>query len=231
MPDSIPEFSGFDIQHWHMPFEGIPGGDFIDYFNIDENHLAVILGDVMGKKWGAWYFAFAYAGYVRSALRGVFQSSGSFSPSVLLNEVNRSVFNDAKVSEVFSTISVVILNNKDFTATYTGAGDLPLLYKNKNENKVVSIKSKGMLLGFALNGEYEDTVIELKANDALILTTDGIIETRNRDNQQFGSARLMELINSIPDEQDILENIKHRIKEFANSNYEDDISLISLRVK
>lgn len=231
VPDSIPEFSGFDIQHWHMPFEGIPGGDFIDYFNIDENHLAVILGDVMGKKWGAWYFAFAYAGYVRSALRGVFQSSGSFSPSVLLNEVNRSVFNDAKVSEVFSTISVVILNNKDFTATYTGAGDLPLLYKDKNKNKVDSIKSKGMLLGFALDGEYEDTVIELKRNDALILTTDGIIETRNRDNQQFGSARLMELIYSVPDEQDILEKIKHRIEEFANSNYEDDISLISLRIK
>ena len=88
-----------------------------------------------------------------------------------------------------------------------------------------------MLLGFALDGEYEDTVIELKRNDALILTTDGIIETRNRDNQQFGSARLMELIYSVPDEQDILEKIKHRIEEFANSNYEDDISLISLRIK
>ena len=80
-----------------MPFEGIPGGDFVDYFNIDDEHLAIILGDVMGKKWGAWYFAFAYAGYVRTALRGVLQSSQKHSPSVILSEVNKSVYKDAKV--------------------------------------------------------------------------------------------------------------------------------------
>jgi sigma-B regulation protein RsbU (phosphoserine phosphatase) len=231
VPDALPEFEGFEVKHLHMPFEGIPGGDFIDYFNIDENHLAIILGDVMGKKWGAWYFAFAYAGYVRSALRGVFQSSESYSPSILLNEVNKSVFKDAKVSEVFSTISVIILNNKDNTATYTGAGDLPLLYKNSSDNFVSSVQSKGMLLGFSLDGEYEDTVINVKSGDYLLITTDGIIETRNPQAEQFGSDRLMKLIKTFTNGQDELAEIQKAITDFSAFKYEDDISLIGIKVK
>jgi sigma-B regulation protein RsbU (phosphoserine phosphatase) len=232
VPDTLPEFPGFVIKQWHQPFEGIPGGDFIDYFNIDKNHLAVILGDVMGKKWGAWYFAFAYAGYVRSALRGVFQSSKSYSPSILLNEVNKSVFSDAKVSEVFSTISVIILNNKELTAAYTGAGDLPLLYRTKVDKSVSSIKSKGMLLGFSLDGEYEDTVINLNRGDFLLITTDGIIETTDAHGEQFGSTRLKELIRSISgsDGENELNLIKQSISEFSGGSYEDDISLISIKV-
>ena len=70
----VPKLKGFKINHWHQPFQGIPGGDFLDYFTLDENRVAVILGDVMGKKWGAWYFAFAYASYVRSAMRVVLQT-------------------------------------------------------------------------------------------------------------------------------------------------------------
>jgi len=231
VPDNLPEFGGFIIKQLHLPFEGIPGGDFIDYFNIDDEHLAIVLGDVMGKKWGAWYFAFAYAGYIRSALRGVLKSSHKYSPSAILSEVNKSVYKDAKVSEVFSTISIVILNNKNLTASYTGAGDLPLLYKNSSENTVESIQSKGMLLGFSEDGEYKDTLIHLNKNDSLLLTTDGIIETRNENDEQFGSKRLVERIQSLANGQDELEVIKEDITEFSGGNFGDDISLISIKVK
>ncbi len=231
VPENLPEFKGFIIKQWHLPFEGIPGGDFIDYFNIDDEHLAIVLGDVMGKKWGAWYFAFAYAGYVRSALRGVLQSSQKYSPSAILTEVNKSVYKDAKVSEVFSTISIVILDNKNLTASYTGAGDLPLVYKNSSENTVKSIRSKGMLLGFSEDGEYEDTLIHINKNDSLLLTTDGIIETRNANDEQFGSKRLMEKIQSLTNGKDELEVIKEGITEFSGGNFEDDISLISITAK
>jgi phosphoserine phosphatase RsbU/P len=228
--DTIPQLEGFSIKQWHMPFEGIPGGDFIDYFKIDEDHLAIVLGDVMGKKWGAWYFAFAYAGYVRSALRGVLQTSNKYSPSSILNEVNSSVYKDAKVSEVFSTISIVILDKENLTASYTGAGDLPLLYKNSTENSVETIRSKGMLLGFAADGEYEDILLKLNKGDSIFLTTDGIIETRNSDDEQFGSKRMIEKIQFSTNGQDELESIKQGITEFSGGNYEDDISLISVKV-
>ena len=59
---------------------------FIDYFPIDNNKIAIALGDVMGKKWGAWYFAVAYAGYVRSALRFVLQSDKNLSPGEIIKK-------------------------------------------------------------------------------------------------------------------------------------------------
>ena len=231
VPEKEPEFDGFSINHWHLPYEGIPGGDFIDYFRMDDEHLAIILGDVMGKKWGAWYFAFAYAAYVRSAIRGVLQSSEVFSPSTIINEVNRSVYNDAKVSEVFSTISVVILNNKNLTASYTGAGDLPLLHKSLSDNSVSSISSKGTLLGFSSDGEYEDEIIKLSKGDSVVLTTDGLIETRNKANEQFGTKRLLNLVDSSYQRRNELDFIKQKFNVFANDKFEDDISLITIQVE
>ena len=231
VPDKEPEFNGFSINHWHLPFEGIPGGDFIDYFQIDEEHLAIILGDVMGKKWGAWYFAFAYAAYVRSAIRGVLQSSEAYSPCAIVTEVNRSVYNDAKVSEVFSTLSVVILDNKKLTASYTGAGDLPLIHKSLTENSVHSINSKGTLLGFSIDGEFEDKIIKLNKGDSVILTTDGLIETRNKANEQFGTKRLVSLVNSSFEQRNELDLIKQNFNAFANNKFEDDISLIAIQVE
>ena len=51
VPDKSPEFGNFIINQWHQPFQGIPGGDFIDYFLLNEDNLAIILCGVMGKKW------------------------------------------------------------------------------------------------------------------------------------------------------------------------------------
>jgi serine phosphatase RsbU (regulator of sigma subunit) len=88
-----------------------------------------------------------------------------------------------------------------------------------------------MLLGFSDEGEYEDTLINLNKSDSLLLITDGIIETRNANDEQFGSKRLLEGIQSITNGQDELEVIKEDITEFSGGNFGDDISLISVTVK
>ena len=159
------------------------------------------------------------------------QSSEAYSPSKIIHEVNQSVYSDAKVSEVFSTISIVILNNKDLTASYTGAGDLPLLHKSLSQNSVNSISSKGTLLGFSNNGEYEDQTIKLNKGDTVLLTTDGLIETRNKANEQFGTKRLFNLVNSTFEQRNELDIIKKKFNVFANDKFEDDISLIAIQVK
>ena len=230
VPDTSPQFKGFDIKHWHQPFHGIPGGDFIDYFKLDDNSMAVVLGDVMGKKWGAWYFAFAYAGYVRSALRVVLQTAKEFSPSDILQQVNNSVYQDAKVSEVFATLSIVVINNKTNTVKYTGAGDLPILHLDSPNGKVEKIKSKGLLLGFSAHGSYEDITINMLSGDNILLITDGIIESRNTNGDQFGSDRLQDVILKHRNTQDIIGDIKREFTEFTSGNYEDDISLISIKM-
>jgi sigma-B regulation protein RsbU (phosphoserine phosphatase) len=225
VPDSFPEFEGFKISHLHIPFKGIPGGDFIDYYRLDDNNLAVILGDVMGKKWGAWYFAYAYAGYIRSALRGVLQSSNEFSPSEILEQVNSTVYNDTKVSEVFATLSIIVINNKTKVLRYSGAGDIPIIYKPA-VGEIQRIKSKGLLLGFSKKGEYEDALLQLSKKDRVYVTTDGLIDSRSKNNESFGEHRLFKLIAEVEDNDDPLAAIEKNFDEFTNSEYDDDISLI-----
>jgi sigma-B regulation protein RsbU (phosphoserine phosphatase) len=228
IPDSKPSFGEYYIDFWHQSFKGIPGGDFIDFLQLDKDNLAVILGDVMGKKWGAWYFAFAYAGYIRSAVRLALKSAEDYSPSRILQYVNRSVYEDSKISEVFATLSIVIINSTGILK-YSGAGDLPIFIKRNSEDRVVELGSKGLLLGFAMDGEYEDNIIKLKENDFVYLLTDGMIESRNKNGEQFGKSNFETLIQNIGPEDDSLARIRDKIKNFTDNNYEDDVSIISIK--
>lgn len=229
VPEQAPVIEGFELKQWHIPYKGIPGGDFIDYFRLDEDNLVVILGDVMGKKWGAWYFAFAYAGYVRTSLRGILQSADKFSPSNILQKVNRAVYDDSKISEVFTTLSVLILNQKDQTVNYAGAGDVPLLIKDSASNTVSMIQSKGLLLGFVQEGNYQDILIKMKKDDVLFVLTDGIIETRNNSGEIFGEERLANIITETSSDVDYIDNVQNSIRTYSNDLFEDDISMISIK--
>ncbi|MCB0753417.1 MAG: SpoIIE family protein phosphatase, partial [Ignavibacteriae bacterium] len=194
VPDEAPKLDGLNIKHWHVPFQNIPGGDFIDYFQADEDNLVVVLGDIMGKKWGAWYFAVAYAGYVRSAIRMILDSDHDLLPSTILDKVNKSVFKDERISDVFITLSIVCINKKTKVLKYSGAGDLPIIHKS---DSVKSIKSNGILLGFKEVGEYKNIDVQLKSGESIYLITDGIPETRCTDGEFFGEKKLKEIITSL----------------------------------
>ena len=226
VPEKAPELEGFTIKHWHVPFENVPGGDFIDYFKIDDDNLAVILGDVMGKKWGAWYFAVAYAGYVRSAIRFVLESSKQISPSEIVAKVNDSIYKDERLSQVFITLSLIIINKRGNLAKYSGAGDLPLVYKS---SEIKSIQSDGLLLGFTDDAKYRDHIYKLQKGDELFLLTDGIIESRNLKGEQFELKRLLDVLKNSKEDEDSFEKIKKEFSSFTGSKYEDDISLITIK--
>jgi sigma-B regulation protein RsbU (phosphoserine phosphatase) len=183
----------------------------------------------MGKKWGAWYFAFAYAGYVRSALRIVLQTTKEYKASEILQQVNNSVFQDAKISEVFATLSILILNNKTQTVKYSGAGDLPIFYKPADSSQVKKMQSSGRLLGFAAEGYYDEVTIDVNQNDLLFLITDGILESRNAAGDQFGVSGLDNIIKSLTPSDDSIQKIQADFRAFTDNHFEDDISLISIK--
>ncbi|MHB8930413.1 MAG: SpoIIE family protein phosphatase [Melioribacteraceae bacterium] len=227
VPEEFPQFEGFQIKHWHMPFKNVPGGDFIDYFKLNDDNIAIILGDVMGKRWGAWYFAVAYAGYVRSAARFVLESSNDYQPSHILQKVNDSVFKDERIAEVFITLSIIILDKKNKTARYSGAGDLPLIFKSKEVKRIVST---GVLLGFSKSGEYEDIELKLESGDELFLVTDGITEARNKSGELYGEERLMQFIGGLDHDSDSLEQLQKEIFDYTGGEMDDDVSVIAVKV-
>lgn len=228
VPDEFPKFEGFDISHWHLPHKNVPGGDFIDYIKIDDDNMVIVLGDTMGKRWGAWYFAVAYAGYVRSATRFVLESAKEYKPSDVLNKVNESVFKDERISEVFITLSIIIVDRKNKVLKYSGAGDLPLFYKSKTN--IQNFVSNGLLLGFSHTGEYEDHELKLESGDELFLVTDGITEARNAAGEMYKEEGLIDFLGKVNHEEDTLAQIKKELTAYTGGEFDDDVSVIKIKV-
>lgn len=227
VPEDFPKFDGFEIKHWHLPHKNVPGGDFIDYIKVDDDNMIVVLGDTMGKRWGAWYFAVAYAGYVRSATRFVLESSSDYKPSQIIQKVNESVFRDERISEVFITLSIIIVDRKNKKLRYSGAGDLPMFYKSSRS--VESFVSQGLLLGFSQSGEYEDHEIDIKSGDEVFIVTDGITEARNAAGEMYREEGFTNFLKSLKSEVDSLEQIKNEIFTFTGGELDDDLSLIMIK--
>ncbi|MCK6605008.1 MAG: SpoIIE family protein phosphatase [Ignavibacteriaceae bacterium] len=229
VPETTPVIPGFEIKQFHRDFGGAPGGDFIDYFQLNANTTALILGDVMGKKWGAWYFAVAYAGYIRSAIRVHLQNSNVFSSKELLEGINLSIYNDAKISEVFATLSIILIDHENKVLKYSGAGDLPLFYRSGATGVTTEIVSNGLLLGFAPEGNFSEHTLNAMPGDAFILITDGVIESRNSEGIPLGEKGLERLLNFMPDGIHPSDYIKDELIRFTGDKFEDDVSIIAIR--
>lgn len=228
VPDNPPKLDGYLIEQWHQTYQGIPGGDFLDYIKLSSETYAIAFGDVMGKKWGAWYFAFAYAGYIRSAIRFVAQSGEEHSPARIMTRLNKAIYQDAKVSEIFATLSLIVINTLTNEIKYTGAGDLPLLIKKSKTNEVMRIESEGLLLGFIEYSEYEDVTIKLDINDELAIFTDGVVEAKNENGEQFGHTRLNELFLNYQSDS-FLKSLKERLLQFTNMKLDDDTTALWIK--
>jgi len=111
---------------------------------------------------------------------------------------------------------------------YSGAGDLPIIYKKANDSNSSKIHSEGMLLGFSEDSNYEDFEAKMNPGDCAILISDGIIETTNEKKEQFGSARLLNIVDNFNGNDSVLESIESTVSEFSHGKFQDDISLVTI---
>ena len=175
VPHSAPVVKGFGIDFWHQAYQDIPGGDFIDFIEVDDRYSFIVLGDVMGKKWVAWFFTFSFLSYVRAAIRfGIL--NGDISTASILQKVNSVICYDNALKDILSTMSLMMIDNQSQTVTYSGAGDLPMLHYKAESNELLQLGSDGLLLGLFSDGGYTEQTIELKPNDELFIFTDGLID-------------------------------------------------------
>lgn len=175
VPQNAPALKGYQVNFWHKPFQNYPGGDFIDFIKIDDRYTFIILGDVMGKKWGAWFFSFGFLSYVRAAVRlCIFE--GDLSTKSILQKINSVVYHDPVVSEVLSSLSLVLVDTQQSRISYSGAGDLPLFYYNSRKGSASRIQSAGLLLGFKQDGDFDEFVFDFNSGDQLLMVTDGMID-------------------------------------------------------
>lgn len=175
IPSAVPPVKGFNIDFWHRAFDDVPGGDFVDFIPLDERYTFGVLGDVMGKKWMAWFFTFGFLSYIRSAVRfAAFNSE--YSTAKILAQVNNVICQDEVLKDILSSMSLVLIDSQTSTITYSGGGDLPLLHYKHAEGTFTNISSSGLLLGLFTDGNYNQRELIMQPNDGLFIFTDGMID-------------------------------------------------------
>ncbi|MHA4895134.1 SpoIIE family protein phosphatase [Pedobacter sp. PWIIR3] len=224
IPKQAPKLKKFTIDYYNQTFQNQPGGDFIDFVKINDRYTFVILGDVMGKKWGAWFFSFSFLSYIRSAIRlCVFDEN--YSLSEILNKLNRVIFADELLSDIFSTLSIILLDDELGTVKYAGAGDLPVLKFEAKETELQYFRSDGILLGFSEQGDYTEMDIELKSGEEIYMISDGMIDFEINGEKKSDINLFKEKLFNFKKNKETIQNIKNRLFDKHVSQV-DDCSII-----
>lgn len=229
IPKVAPELKNFSIKYFNQSYQYQPGGDFIDFVKIDERHTFVILGDVMGKKWGAWFFSFSYLSYIRSAIR-LCVFDGNYSLPTILHKLNRVICADELLSDIFSTVSILLIDDEECNICYAGAGDLPVLKYEKGKEQLVDYQSDGILLGFSEDIFFSDVKIVLEESEELYVVSDGMIDFQVNDEKKSDMNMFKEKLFDLKKGNEPTEHIVNNLFNKHTSQV-DDCSIIIIKRK
>jgi len=225
----VPCAPGMAFAHRCEPLE-VRGGDYYDYIPLDDGSFAVVVGDVMGKKWGAWFFSVAYIAYMRSVIRSTGMANRS--PGAIVRHINQLLWEDLKISEVFTTILVGIVDPRARTATCASAGHpAPIHYRAATGEATVGSEG-GMILGVRPDEDYPDATVTLAPGDVLVCYTDGMTEATNADGEMFGEERLVGAVRAAGGRQadGVVAGIFDSMEEFVgDADPEDDRTIVVVR--
>jgi sigma-B regulation protein RsbU (phosphoserine phosphatase) len=229
LPDDFPELPGFDL-HAFSEAATTVGGDFFDFFQVDDQHWGLAVADVAGKGIpGALIMAMT-----RAVLRA--ESRDSLSPATVLKRVNERMRLDTK-DNVFITLTYGILNIETATLVFVRAGHEPLVVIKAMERQFELIKPEGIALGLVpadLFDCIEEHVVGLGRGDTVLLYTDGVIEAMNQKSEEYGRDRLMACLGSSGNvsAKVLIDGVVEDIHQFTRGiPQHDDITLLALRVR
>jgi predicted ester cyclase len=223
LPKEVPELEGWEISPLYRPAREV-GGDFYDFFELEDGRVGVAVGDATGK--GVPAALVVTATY--SMLRAVAQALGSFSPGEVLAQVNETLL--ARIPQnMFVTCFYAILEPTSGHLVYANAGhDLPYLHRN---GEAKELRARGMPLGLMPKMRYEKKEIILHSGEAALLYSDGLVEAHDPAGDMFGFPRLRALIAEHGKERSLGDLLLEELYTFTGERWEqeDDITLLTLR--
>lgn len=226
IPTHAPAVAGYRISYWHKGYRGYPGGDFIDFVQVDSRFCFAFLGDIMGKKWKAWFFTFGFLSYIRAAIRFCVLDQ-DFELVTIVQKINKLIYLDESLQNILSSLSLLLLDTHTGEVHYTGAGDLPLVAYSPGTHSASTIQSTGLLLGLLEDGLYDKQVVPMKSGDQLAIFTDGMIDIPSNGSKKSDYPFFVEKITPYLGKPDSFALIrKHVLELIDDSNQMDDASII-----
>ncbi len=222
LPHSPPHIPGYDIAGVSIPAEDV-GGDYFDFVPIDQSRLAVCVGDVCGKGLPA---AMLMAN-LQATVRG--HTLLNLRPKDCLQHSNRLLYH-CTPTERFATLFHAVLDPCKHVLAYSNAGhERPLLFTNE---KHLRLDKGGTALGFFENVSYEEEEMPIKPGDVLVIFSDGITESLNEENEEYGEVRLADVVekNRGRSASDLIESITAAARQHAGGRPQsDDMTLVVVK--
>jgi serine phosphatase RsbU (regulator of sigma subunit)/predicted ester cyclase len=223
LPKEVPRLEGWQISPYYQPAREV-GGDFYDFFDLEDGRVVVVVGDATGKGMPAALIAEATS----NMLRAVAQALGSSSPGGVLSRVNETLL--ARIPDnMFVTCFYAILDPKSGSLSYANAGhDLPYLWQS---GEAQELRARGMPLGLMPGMDYEEKESTLQADEAALFYSDGLVEAHDPKGEMFGFPRLRELVAEHGEKRSLGDFLLEKLYTFTGEGWEqeDDITLLTLR--
>ncbi|MCR5578422.1 MAG: SpoIIE family protein phosphatase [Prevotella sp.] len=203
------------------------GGDFYDFFRIDDERIGFVIADVSGKGVPAAIFMAVSRTLIRATgIRGVSAAECMTYSNVLLAKES--------VNCMFVTVFYGIYNIKTGEVTYTNAGHNPPYLLKANGSLKSLGNSKNIAAGVMEDIPFTEETLQLEPGDTLLMYTDGVTEATDTEEKEYGEARLEALLkqSTQADCQQIIDNVKADVKAFVGeAEQSDDITLLALKRK
>lgn len=222
---AFPERTELDIYATMTPAKEV-GGDFYDFFLVDDDRLAMVMADVSGKGVPAALFMVI----AKTLIKNVAQTG--LSPKTVLEKVNNQlcINNEA---EMFVTVWLGILEISTGKMTCANAGhEYPVLKRAGSDYALIKDKHGFVLAGME-NSRYQEYELQLEPGDRLFLYTDGVAEATNAHNQLYGTDRMLKALNCNQDVscEVLLDRMKEDVDTFVGEAPQfDDITMLSLEL-
>ncbi len=224
LPTTFPDRPEFELYASMDPAKEV-GGDFYDFFMIDDDHLAIVIADVSGKGVPAALFMMSSKIYIND------HANIGGSPAEILGRVNKLVCANNN-AHMFVTVWLGILEISTGKFTSASAGhEYPMI---NTSGKYEILKDKhGLAIGAFDISKYKNTEIQLKKGDSIFVYTDGVAEATDANNEMFGTDRTVDALNAIPkgaSQKDVLAGVRAAVDAFVKDAPQfDDLTMVGLK--
>ena len=205
LPSGAPELNGYSLSGKNVTARSI-GGDYFDFIDLGNFKWAVCLGDISGKG--------LPAALLMSNLQAILRSLAVhvIDPANILKHANHLLYQTTN-PEKFATLFIGILDIKQHQLTYSTAGHEPPFLLGR-QGKCKRLKTGGLPLAVMDDLEYEQDQIILEKGDCIFIYSDGITDSMNRQEEQFGEERLQQLLE---ESEDFFKESEKLIEKIFNS--------------
>ena len=222
----FPERKDFDIYASMDPAKEV-GGDFYDFFLIDEDHLALVMADVSGKGVPAALFMMVSKIILQScAMLGK-------SPAEILKKTNEAICSNNQEG-MFVTVWLGILEISTGKLTAANAGHEYPMLRTPDDGFALYKDKHGFVIGGMSGSRYREYELQLEPGSKLFVYTDGVPEANNAQKELFGNERMLAALNRAPEAspETILQNVRQAVDDFVEDAEQfDDLTMLCLEYK